>query len=282
MDPRTVLAVTIALDQLPELVTRLELDLVRATPDRGSHSGKPGSRPPVDLGIVSDIDETWNAVTTWTRDWCDVLDRSGPRTWTWGGVCGWLAAHWAYAVEHHPAADDFADELLHHHDDDCRGYPPHPVGWVVRLRRHDGAGPDRVWLPLPGRWRCPTVPPEGPGRHREGPNAPGDGESHQWDSVEPVAACGGLLLEHTADRVIVCRSCGASWAGDLGYERLGRLLGCETLVTVRQAAELARVHRATIDRWITAGQLPTVPLPSGDRGVDTRDLALLAARRVGT
>lgn len=254
VDPRTALAVGIALDQLPELVTRLEVDLIQATPERGSASGKPGSRPPVDLAIVSDIDETWNGLTTWTRDWCDVLDRSGPRSWTWTGVTGWLAAHWTYAVEHHPAVDDFADELLHRHGDDCRDLPGHPVGWVVRLRRHDGQRP-RTWQPIPGRWACPV---------------------HLED--EP---CGGKLLEHTTERVIRCDRCAATWSGDHAYEQLGRLLGCETVVTIDQAALLAHVHRSTVYRWIEVGTLPVVELEDGTRVVDKRDLALLIARRVG-
>lgn len=254
LDPRLVLAVGFALDQLPELVTRLEVDLIHATPERGSASGKPSSRPPVNLAVVSDIDETWNGLTTWTRDWCDVLDRSGPRSWTWTGVTGWLAAHWTYAVEHHPAVDDFADELLHRHDPDCRDLPPHPVGLVVRLRRHDGQRP-RTWQPIPGRWTCPV---QEPGADR----------------------CGGPLVQKVDEWLIRCPRCGERWDGELEVERLGRLLGCEFEVTVDQAAVLAGVHASTVYRWIDTRQL-TAAMVDGRAWVDKRDLAIVLLRRQG-
>lgn len=253
LDPRLVLAVGFALDQLPELVTRLEVDLVQATAEPGGASGKPSSRPPVNLAVVSDIAETWNGITSWTRVWCADFDLHGPERWTWTTVSRWLALHWPRAVETHEAAADFAHDLLHRHDPDCRDLPPHPVGLVVRLRRHDGQRP-RTWQPIPGRWTCPV---QEPGADR----------------------CGGPLVQKVDEWLIRCPRCGERWDGELEVERLGRLLGCEFEVTVDQAAVLAGVHVATVYRWIETGQLPA----GGDSRtmVDKRDLALVTLRAEG-
>lgn len=219
---------------MPELVARLEVDLVRATPEPTNANRKPTSRPPVDIDAVSDIDDAWNTLTTWVRDWCDTMQLAGPQQPTWTSVTSWLATHWPNAADRHPAAQEFAGEVLaaqralHHHD---------------RTR-------DRRWQPLPGRWTCPVY----------------------VDNDHPT--CGGKLLEDTTRRVIRCTRCATTWSGEAEYERLGRMLGQELLVTVEQAAMLARVNRATIYRWGKAGQLPIVA-----GRVDKRDLAILATRQ---
>lgn len=245
----TLTRVGTALAGLAELVETLEVELTDATPEPSTSSGKPTSRPPVDLTIVSDIQAAWNGLTAWARDWCEVMDLTGPASWTWPAVTLWMSAHWPNVYDRHPAADDFAHDLLHRCDDDC--LPGCTPGWVVSLRHHD-PGHVRVWQPLPGRWVCPVVGEDG--------------------------TCGGKLLEHVDHRVTVCRRCGASWQGH-EYEQLGRLLGCDTVVTIDQAALLAKVHRASVYRWIESGALPSTPQPDGTRTVDTRDLALIAARR---
>lgn len=251
LDPRLVLAVGFALDQLPELVTRLEVDLVQATAEPGGASGKPSSRPPVNLAVVSDIAETWNGLTTWTRVWCEDFDLHGPERWTWTTVSRWLAAHWPRAVDTHDAAADFAHDLLHRHWPECT--PTCTVGWVVALRGHDASGV-RTWRRIPGRWACPVSTDDGD--------------------------CGGRLLEHASERVIRCDRCDARWVGEAEYEQLGRLLGCTPVVTIDQAALLYRVNRATIYRWMAEAGLRSVPLLTGEPGVDKRDLAYVVSRRV--
>lgn len=242
-----------ALAALPELVATLEAELVAGRRGRGSRAGKPGSRPPVDLDLVSDIDDAWNVVTTWAHDWAETYDHTPPRP-HWADVCGYLGRHWPNAADTHPAAYEFADEIA--------GTGPTLSVWV-RLSRHVDHGRPRTWEPLPGRWRCPAIPPE---TAVKGPSS---------------RACGGTLLQKVGEWVVRCPRCGAHWDGDTQIELLGRALGCDPEVTIDQAAQLARVHPATVYRWVSAGQLPTVTR-DGRTLVDKRDLALVSTRRRDT
>ncbi len=109
----------------------------------------------------------------------------------------------------------------------------------------------RTWRPLPGRWDCP----------------------HTGDDHPPT-----FLLEHGIERVIRCPHCGTRWTGELEYERLGLLLGCDLQVTADQAAVLAKVTRRTIRRWVALGMLPAKHDLQGKQWIDKRDLALVVTR----
>lgn len=260
--PQEVDPVEHTLRLLPELVLWLEIDLVRATPEPGSNSNKPSSKPPVDLQVVSDLDEAWNCLTTWARDWAETFDYAGPSKATWDGLCSWLATTWPRARDEHPAADDFVDELTHRHNKPCPQpcaedhqhiepcQPSCALGWYHVLRRHR-ENEDRSWQRLPGRWTCPRDTGNG--------------------------TCGGPLLENVAARRIVCRTCESTWSGEIEYARLGLLLNVEPWVTIEQAAALQRVSTRSVRRWIAKGWLPA-STREGVIVVDRLDLALVKAR----
>lgn len=147
VDPADYGRTIAALAALPELVDQLEADAAAGHRTRGTRTGKPGSRPPVDLGLVSDIDHAWGVLTTWARDWADTYDLTPPRPY-WADVCGFLGRHWPNAADTHPAAYEFADEIA--------GVSSTSVSVWVRLARHADTGRTRTWEPLPGRWRCPV------------------------------------------------------------------------------------------------------------------------------
>lgn len=121
-----------------------------------------------------------------------------------------------------------------------------------QIRRHLGS--HRQWRPLPGRWTCPVT-------------------------TDDATSCFGVLLEHTGRRLIRCLADeDHTWEGELAYERLGRMLGVETTVTVDQAALFAKVHRNTILSWISSNTLPAV-WDKGRYAIDKRDLVLIAVRK---
>lgn len=289
-----------ALVALPELVAQLEADVSTGARGRGSRVGKPGSRPPVDLGLVSDIDVAWSVVTTWARDWAETYHLTLPRPY-WADVCGFLGRHWPNAAETHQAAVEFADEIA-----GVRSADDPEVSVWVRLSRHTDTGRTRLWEPLPGRWRCPVplpaaeadsshtdasdppprpMTPPTPRQAAHGPSTARETASqHETTNHTDVtpASCGGTLLQKIGEWTVRCPRCGAHWDGEPGIERLGRILGCETAVTVDQAAELAHVNQATIRRWIQWGLLPTVDRGDDRTWIDKRDLVLVATRRTTT
>jgi hypothetical protein len=166
MNPRTVAA----LADLPTLVADLEVELVEATPEPSTSAGKPTSRPPLALPVVSDIDEAWGVVTTWARDWCETYTLTGPAgAWTWSSICLWLRLHYETTAEEHPAIDEFDDEI----GDEYR-----------KLRRHIHDRP-KEWNYLPGRWTCPNDGCDGILRQQLAHRyvwCPGCGT--RWDEVE--------------------------------------------------------------------------------------------------
>lgn len=252
-----------ALNDLPDLILWIEVDLVRATPEPGTNSNKPSSKPPVDLQVVSDIQETWNCLTTWATDWTEHFSYAGPTQPTWMNLCGWLATAWPRAQAEHPAADTFTDELTHRHNKPCpkpcpqdhqhiKPCPPScALGWYHVLRRHRENDDDRTWQRLPGRWTCPRDTDEG--------------------------TCAGTLLENVLERRIVCKGCKSTWAGEAEYARLGLLLNVDPWVTIEQAAALQRVSTRSVRRWIAKGWLPA-HTRDGTIVVDRLDLALVKAR----
>lgn len=128
------------LEEIAILAAWFEIDVIAATPDPGiSTAIEPESKPPVDLTLISDLDETWNCLTTWTRDWCDTFHLTGPSTPTWDTLTHWLTIHWPRTQRDHPAPEVFRQEVHDH---------------LRVLRYHQGA--DQAWKPLPGRWACPV------------------------------------------------------------------------------------------------------------------------------
>lgn len=228
-----------ALVAIPALVETLEVELIEGRRGSGTRS-KPGSRPPAPIGLLSDLDEAWNILTTWAKDWAETYAYTPPAP-HWTDVAGFLERHWPNTAETHPAAADFADEIAGR--DSSR-----PSVWII-LSRHT-TDHEPTWRVLPGRWTCPLTEPE---------------------------LCGGQLLHKTGEWLIRCPDCGETWTGDHEIERLGLILGCEIEVTIDQAAALSGVHRATIYRWIDTGRLPTRQW-EGRTLVDKRDLVLLTRR----
>lgn len=105
---------------------------------------------------------------------------------------------------------------------------------------------ERQWLPLPGRWDCPVIDPD-------------------------VGPCGTRLRQKVGEWLVVCRTCGTRWEGDAELERLGALLGCETEVTIDQAASLLRVSRRTLYRLMGRSGINPVTR-DGRATVDKLDL----------
>lgn len=54
-------------------------------------------------------------------------------------------------------------------------------------------------------------------------------------------------------------------------------------ITPREFGHFLKVDRTTVVKWIKAGILPALKLPSGDYRINTEDaLAFMVAQRVGT
>jgi len=206
--------VTLALADIPGLAEQITLDAVEGTGKGLSSRSKPQSRPPMPTGSLDDLNQSWGVLGTWARDWHDYGDMRGhlPEP-TWLCVCEFLVKWWPVMATEHPAADEFADEIL---------------TVERRLRAHSRAG-ERTWMPLPGQPLCPVIHP---------------GED---------ASCGGLMLEHQEKRIIRCRDCGAEWArSDYGRlaELLGV---DPQPVPVAQAAAYAQIPIRTLRDWIARG-----------------------------
>lgn len=232
-----------ALLAIPALVETLEAELIEGRRGASSRS-KPSSRPPAPIGLLSDLDEAWNILTTWAKDWAETYNYTPPKP-HWHDVATYLERHWPNAAETHPAAQDFADEI------NGRNTIRTPV-WIILSRHVTDKEP--TWQPLPGRWSCPIIYPD--------------------------RTCNGRLLQRTGEWLIKCDTCSETWTGDDEIVRLGHLLGCDIDVTIAQASILAGVHKATLYRWIEAGTLPSHLSEDGLTLIDKRDLALITARRV--
>ena len=244
VDPTNYRATVEALDALPDLVVELQTEMAEGT-GTATTRGKPGSRPPMPIGLLSDLEETWGILAAWARDWAETYDYTLPEA-TWTALCAFLGRHWPNVADTHPAADEFAAEVAGR-----RVHGEKASVWVT-LARHTAVG-QPAWLKLPGQWTCVVTD--------------GDGE------------CGGMLLQKRGEWLIRCPKCDNVWGTEHEVDRLGAMLGCEVTVTVEQAAELARVNRRTVYRWIDAGQLPTTVDMLGRTLVDKRDLAIIAIRR---
>ena len=262
VDPALYARTVYALEEIPSIVGYLQSELTEATPTLNGHT-KPSSRPPAPVGLLADLDTGWAVVTSWAVDWSDRYQYTPPRV-TWADVCGFLARHWPNASITHPAAAEFADEIAGIAGRTKDGEPV-PLWGAQRTGSADGRvfsvlvslsryldDREHAWRPITGRWKCPVVVDAGP--------------------------CGGKLLEHVEQRFIVCTRTGThSWQAD-EYERLGLMLGQEYLVTIGQAAAVAKVSRRTVERWAKAEMLPVTLGPDGHRLIDKRDLAILVTR----
>lgn len=249
-----------ALTALPAIVELARTRYTNDTPDSSeSAHAKPTSKPPMPMGPVSDIDEAFKALADIVWNVQRRTPTAAPQPY-WGAVCAYLAAH----LDAGAAAAG----------------PGHLYAWEEtinasfdQLSRH-AIDEDRDWWLLPGRWMCPfeAVDPD------SGIVLEPITDGRTGELIQSI--CGGILLESRTERVIRCRTCKRRWEGDLEYEQLGRQLGVETIITLQQAAVLAKVTERTIRNWITREWLPVIrnPLTPKDVFVDRRDLAIIAAR----
>ncbi len=218
------------LNDLPTLIDQLHTELVRATrpPGRGN---KPTSRPPANLGTISDIDQTWRWTGIQVDTWCDAMNLKGPQP-TWHAAYTWLANHWPN-MTNHDAAPDFRDELKEHHR---------------RLTYH--LPNQRTWLPLPGTPTCPIVWPES-GR------CGGKLLEHQ---VEKYVECRDTM---DGKGSVKTPGCGERWPR-ASYDRLAQLLGVDPQpVPIAQAAKHAEIPIRTLRDWIARGWItPTSSAPA--------------------
>lgn len=218
IDQHTALKVALALADIPPLAEQITTDAVEGSSKGLSSRSKPQSRPPLPIGSLDDLNQSWGVLGTWARDWYEFNDLHKPLPApTWRHVCEFLARWWPTMVETHPAADEFADEILE---------------VERRLRAHQHV--ERAWMPLPGAPTCPVIHPGEP------------------------SSCAGLLLEHQNDRIIRCRDCHAEWArSDYGRlaELLGV---DPQPVPVSSAAAYAQIPVRTLRDWIARGWVQPV------------------------
>lgn len=134
------------LHDLPTLIAYIQGDLHRATHPTNDRTGKPGSRPPMPLQAVDDIQHAWHQLTDQADDIHDYFHlNTRPRPY-WPDICAYLALHWPNTRDQHPAADDYAEEIRTNYR---------------QIQTHLGLELHR-WLPLPGKWRCPLILEDGP------------------------------------------------------------------------------------------------------------------------
>jgi len=213
IDNQTAVKVTLALQNIPGDAEWITLQAVEGTSRGLSSRSKPQSRPPSPWGSLDDLSQSWGVLGTWARDWHDYADMKGhlPAA-TWTCVCDFLLKWWPVMAETHPAADEFASEVL-------------DVERHLRAHQHV----ERTWLPLPGQPACPII--------------------HVGDELG--VGCGGLLLEHQDERYVRCRDCGERWDRS-EYDRLAALLGVDPQpVPISQAAAYAQIPIRTLRDWIT-------------------------------
>jgi len=143
VDARTAADVALALRSIPDDAQRITLEAVEGTGKGLSSRSKPQSRPPLPIGSLDDLNDAWGVLGTWARDWHEFIGLTGhlPAP-TWLCVCEFLARHWPNMAEQHPAAYEFAAEIL---------------DVSKRLRVHQRL--ERTWMPLPGQPTCPVMHP---------------------------------------------------------------------------------------------------------------------------
>lgn len=225
-----------ALAVIPDIVARIETELVEATNPTNGGSGKPTSRPPAPIGPISDLREARERLLDHVEDWCELMNLNGPLSSHWTVLIPWLTEHWRNAQVIHPDPDSFADTVTHRHTRNQPEDPNQPncpdgcllgVYWIL-ARNDPSLRKDREWIPW--QWGCPTIDPE-------------------------TGPCNGTLERHASEYLIRCPRCRTHWTEDQ-FERLALILGCELEVTVDQAAQWAKVHPSTIYRWIETRRLP--------------------------
>ncbi|MFI9204020.1 hypothetical protein [Streptomyces sp. NPDC053048] len=110
------------LDQLPGLITELHSLLtpgVRSSTPRLTTRTSTEPQAPLNLGILDRITATTATLDSWLTDWHDHLGWQAPtyRTDPLTEAAAALRNNLPWAVEHHPAIDDFAFEIRDLHRD---------------------------------------------------------------------------------------------------------------------------------------------------------------------
>jgi hypothetical protein len=143
IDTQTALKVTIALQNIAGDAEMVTTEAVEGTGKGLSSRSKPQSRPPLPIGPLDDLSHCWGVLGTWARDWHEFADMRGhlPEP-TWRCVCEFLTKWWPTMATEHPAADEFADEIL-----------------AVERRLASHLNRERSWMPLPGQPLCPIIHP---------------------------------------------------------------------------------------------------------------------------
>lgn len=244
---------------MTDCLTRIRRDLTRLPADQvvielellslsrttgGNRTGDPATGPlPGGTQLLSLAAEMaaggriLATLATWEDDWRSLRDMP-PRTrpGTLADVCGWLHTHAPWAVESHPAVDDFATELA-----DC-----------ARAVHRAIDGTDRWARTRLACWNA--APWDENGTHGDEHRPSG---THRPDRTpsDPQAACGAPLWIDRLDPaspLLVCRTCQATWTP----EGLGDLR--ETPIAVHDAAALTGLSERILRHAIHRGRIPAV------------------------
>lgn len=242
---------------MTDCLTRIRRDLTRLPHDQyvielellslsrttgGNRTGDPATGPlpggTLLLSLAAEMAAGGRILATlasWESDWRDLRDMpQRTRPGTLADVCGWLHVHAPWAVEQHPAVDEFADELS-----EC-----------ARSVHRALDGNDRWARTRLACWATVEAP------HSDEPRVSGTSRPDRTPS-DSQRACGAPLWIDRLDPaspLLVCRTCQATWTP----EGLGDLR--DRPISLHDAASLTGITVNALRIAVQRGRVPAVRL----------------------
>lgn len=97
---------------LPDTYAQVDADPVRGISEIRSRAYE--SKPPLNIAALSitgpGADTPLARLDSWAQDWAGMLDQALPGATVYE-LCGWLSARLPWACDHHPAIDEFAQDV---------------------------------------------------------------------------------------------------------------------------------------------------------------------------